>query len=98
MSIAWFLEIGAWDLAGRNDFGINPAQIPFAALSDGQANDLGNFVGVIFEEGFFELFVKRGFRLDKKKNFFSGFFFTAPAVMGFKSGKDLNACRKPPKN
>jgi len=28
---------------------------------------------------------------NNKKNFFGDFFFATPAIMGFKTGKDLNA-------
>jgi len=63
-------------------------------LSDGHANDLGDFVGVILEENLLELFIDRGFSLDEDENFSSDFFFTAPAIMGFKAGKDLNAGRE----
>jgi hypothetical protein len=49
---------------------------------------------VIFEESLFEFFVARYLRLDEKEDFFGGFFFAAPAVMGFKAGKNLNAGRE----
>jgi len=44
-----------------------------------------------FEDGFFDLLIKRGLGLDEEKDFFGSFFFTAPAVMGFEIGKKLNA-------
>jgi hypothetical protein len=86
------------DLCFNSHFPGDPIQIGSAALSDRQTNDLGNFVGVIFQEGLFEFFVIRHRGLDEKENFFGGFFSATPAIMGFKPGKDLNAGREPSRN
>lgn len=53
---------------------------------------------MMLQKGRLELFVKRGSGLDEKKDFFGGFVFAAPAVMGFKGGKDLNAGGEAPGN
>jgi hypothetical protein len=53
---------------------------------------------VIFEEGLFEFFVERYPGLDKKEHFFGSFLLAAPAVVGFKTGKDLDTCRETPGN
>lgn len=67
-------------------------------MGDGQTNDFGDFIGVIFEESFFEFLVDRSLGLDKEEDFPGRFLFAAPMVMGFKTGKDLDAGREPLEN
>jgi hypothetical protein len=49
---------------------------------------------MIFQKGLFEFFVVRHLGLDEEENFSGGFFSAMPAIMGFESGKDLNASRE----
>jgi len=79
-------------------FPIYPLQILGVSLGDRQTNDLRDFVGVILADGLFEQLVKRDTGFDDEEDFLGSFFFTAPAVMGFEAGKDLNACGKPLRN
>jgi len=93
-----------WDRFSTNEIFVvtcrldEPIQIRLTSLGNRQTNHLGDFVGVVLEDGGFEFLVKRGAGFNKDKDFFGGFFPALPAVMGFETGKELHAGGEAPGN